>query len=251
MVLRSIMPALRRAGRRAGQWAYGGYFWGISGLLAPGAWLAAVVPPRRERRRRSTSAVLRAFFRAVGVRLEVDGLDRLPAGPTVVVCNHASDVDGLVLAAVLPPRFTLVAKSELLRKAFTRSSLRRLGMEFVERSDPERGAADTERLVATVRQGRSIALFAEGTDYRAPGVHPFHMGAFVVAARTGTSVTPMAIAGTRTVLRPDQWLPRRAAVRVSVLPPLPVTGRQWEAALALRDQSRSRIAAALGEPLIS
>ena len=95
-----------------------------------------------------------------------------------------------MLAAVLPPSFRFVAGEVLPRRGSSGFVLQRLGAEFVERYERERGMADTERLVALVRAGQSFVMFPEGHLAHAPGLRPFHMGAFVVAAQAGVAGRP-------------------------------------------------------------
>ena len=57
----------------------------------------------------------RWFLRGAGIRLAVEGRERLPQGPCVVVANHASYIDGIVAAAALPPEFAFVIKKEMVR----------------------------------------------------------------------------------------------------------------------------------------
>ncbi|MNP83334.1 hypothetical protein D3C76_1822420 [compost metagenome] len=61
------------------------------------------------------------------------------------------------------------------------------------------------------------------------------MGAFVLAARVGVPLLPVAIRGTRGVLRDGQWFPRHAAIDVNVCPPLLAQGPGWLEAIKLRD----------------
>jgi 1-acyl-sn-glycerol-3-phosphate acyltransferase len=166
----------------------------------------------------------------------------------VLVVNHASYLDPLVLVAVLPSTISFVAKRELAEQFFARVLFRRLGTEFVERFDPQRGVEDTDRVRQAVRQGRSMLFFPEGTFGRAPGLRPFRMGAFVVAAQTGVPLVPIGISGTRSILRAGQWFPRRGAVSVTLGTPIMPQGSDWAAAVALRDAARAQMLAYCGEP---
>ena len=91
--------------------------------------------PGVARRRAAARAAARAFLRLAGMPLRVKFLERLPPGQCVVVCNHASYLDGIVLAAALPPRFGFVVKREMAGVPLAGVVLRRLGSEFVERFD--------------------------------------------------------------------------------------------------------------------
>src|SRR6184192_3231100 len=98
--------------------------------------------PGVARRRAAARAAARAFLRLAGMPLRVKFLERLPPGQCVVVCNHASYLDGIVLAAALPPRFGFVVKREMAGVPLAGVVLRRLGSEFVERFDRQRRAAE-------------------------------------------------------------------------------------------------------------
>lgn len=91
--------------------------------------------------------------------------------------NHASYLDALILTAGLPPRFTYVAKQELLSKPAAGIPLRCLHSAFVERFDSVRGAENTRGLEDQVRSGDSLVLFPEGTFRIQPGLMSFRMGA--------------------------------------------------------------------------
>jgi len=179
----------------------------------------------------------------------VSGIENLPRGtPCVAVSNHASYLDGVAILAALPQPFGFVAKSELQRPFLARIFLRGLGTQFVERFDVEKSVEDSARLVERAKAGQSLFVFAEGTLTRAPGLMPFKMGAFQVAAEAGIPVVPIAITGTRSVLRDGSWFPHRGALAVVVSPPIAPQGSDWGAAVKLRDAARAEILRHCGEP---
>jgi 1-acyl-sn-glycerol-3-phosphate acyltransferase len=220
------------------------------GLLAIPAWVIAVAWPDADARWRAVSAFVRAFFRGVGVPLRLAGREHLDRTPCVLVLNHASNLDGIALVGLLPRGFTIVAKRELARNILLAPALRRLGVLFVERFDQARAARETAAFYEELSHGRSLAIFPEGTNRRAPGLYPFHLGAFSVAARAGVPVVPGGIQGSRTVLRPDQWFPRRGAVSVVLRPPLDAATAGWTGIIALRDRARAEVADAADEVVV-
>ncbi|MCO5166079.1 MAG: AMP-binding protein [Planctomycetes bacterium] len=248
LALSSAADRARRAGRSLGGWLFGAWAWLALVLLFPTAWLGAVLLPTVRARRRWVRAHARALLGLTATPLTVRGADALPAGPCVLVANHASYLDGVVLTAALPTRFTFAAKRELTERALVGLALSRLGVVFVERHDPRGGVEDTSRLAEALRAGESLVVFAEGTFDRAPGLLPFHMGAFVVAAGAGAPVVPAALVGTRALLPGETLRPRRAALELTLLPPLPAPGPDWADALALRDAARAAIREVCGEP---
>ena len=202
--------------------------------------------PGVERRWRFVGAIARACVRLCGIRLRVAGLEHLPAGPAIFVANHASYVDGIVLAAALPLSLGFVAKQELAAHPLAGPLLRRLGAAFVERFDARQGVDDVRRL-AEAAGVRPLLFFAEGTFTRRSGLRPFRLGAFQIAVQNRLPVTPVTLAGTREVLHDESWLPRRAEVRVSIGAPLAPAGEGWAAALQLRDAARAVILQDCGE----
>ena len=242
--------ALRRAPVRV---AY--TVWTVLAFLAVGIYALCMllVLPDLARRRRAARAAARAFLRMAGMPLTVRFSERLPGGQCVVVCNHASYLDGIVLTAALPARFAFVIKREMAGVPVIGALLGRLGGEFVERFNRQRGASDARRVVRQALEGHSLVFFPEGTFTRSPGLLKFHTGAFVTALRAGCPVVPAIVRGTRRALAPSGAAPRPGPIEVEILPPLasvPADAQQVPGAAVawLRDQARAAILAGLGEP---
>jgi 1-acyl-sn-glycerol-3-phosphate acyltransferase len=197
--------------------------------------------PSLRRRRRMAGVFSRAFLRAAGVPFSVEGLNRLPQVPCVVVANHASYIDGLVAAAALPPDFAFVIKKEMVRVPLAGLLLRRLGSQFVERFNRHKGGVDARRVLKLAATGQSLVFFPEGTFTEIRQIGKFLGGAFTTAARSGMPVVAMAIHGTRAVLPPGGVAVHRLPIRVEILEVL--------AASDARQRSRELIAQAVGEPL--
>ena len=251
IALHALVPQARQARALAGELLYGAYAGSVLLLLATFTWTATVAMPKPRWAWAVGGRAARVFFRAVGIPFAVRGLENLPRDrPSVLVANHASYLDGVALVAALPVQYRFVAKRELRKQLVAGTYLTRLGSEFVERFDARQSVEDAHHLAALAKQGTSLAFFPEGTFTRAFGLMPFHLGAFVVAARAGVPVVPVAIRGTRAVLRAGQWLPRRGAIVVTIGAPLtPSSGEpeSFTAAVILRDAARAAIVAHCGE----
>jgi 1-acyl-sn-glycerol-3-phosphate acyltransferase len=180
----------------------------LSGCRCPGAWLApapplqglhgvlswlaflgsallalpllAVLPPLRWRRA-VVRQVARLTLAAGGMRLAVSGVEALPH-PSVVVANHASYLDGIVLTACLPPDFGFVVKREMNSVPLAAWLLRLIGAEFVERGGQGAAARDALR-VGRLRPAPCAGVLSEGTFERQPGLLHFHRGASRRGAR--------------------------------------------------------------------
>jgi len=231
-----------------GRALYGAYAWAAFGLLAPAVWLVTASTPKPAWAWPVNRAAAQLFLRLVGIPLRVLGVENLPRGaPHVLVANHASYLDGMVLVAALPAPCRFVAKRELSQSLVSRVYLRRLGAEFVERFSPQQSVADADRLADRARAGSPLAVFPEGTFRRAPGLLAFHLGAFAAAVQARV---PVAIRGSRSVLAAGQWLARRHAIVVTIGVPIAVPGEvtdPFAEAVALRDLARSAVLPHLGE----
>ncbi len=249
--------ALTGAASRAGRWlrvslgaAWSAWAWLVFLAIVPPAWILIAGMPGQARRRRIARTCARVALGLTGLSPRTSGMQHLNdhPGPMIVVCNHASYLDALVLVAVLPPRFAYVAKQELQHNPFAAIPLRRLGSAFVERFDSVRGVEDTQALEARLRAGESLAFFPEGTFRHQPGLLPFRMGAFVLAARTASPVVPVCLTGSRTLLPGRELRPRFSRLKVAVNAPIISNDSEWKAALHLRDNARRQILLLSGEP---
>jgi 1-acyl-sn-glycerol-3-phosphate acyltransferase len=204
-------------------------------------------------RRHIAHAAARMFFWGAGLRVRLIDAHELPAGPCVVVANHASYLDGVLLKAMLPARFSFVIKKEFSSVPLAGLLLRRIGSEFVDRFNRHAGGMDARRLLKNAGAGQSLAFFPEGTILPQPGLGKFRTGAFTIAARTHLPVVPIAIRGTRHIMPSTRYLPRPGRIEVHVLPALGPLGdlEPSDAVIATRDLAHARILAVLGEPDLS
>ena len=248
LALSAVGPELRRFGRILSSNLYGAWAWIVFAFVSPLVVLTVVPLPGLGNRRALLRAWMRFTFRLLGIRLTVTGLNRVPAGPCILAPNHSSYIDALVTAAAFPPRFGFVVKRELTRNPILNPLLLRLGAVFVERFDPEQSLADTASVVTAVKSGDSMIIFPEGTFRRAPGLLPFKMGAFVTACQNAVPLLPVAIRGSRSVLRDKSWMPRRLPISVEIGEPIVPSGSDWAAAVKLREATRAEIQKGCGEP---
>jgi 1-acyl-sn-glycerol-3-phosphate acyltransferase len=197
--------------------------------------------PSLRRRRVVAGTVGRIFLWLTGIPFTVEGLERLPKTPCVVVANHASYIDAIAIVGALPPDFAFVIKKEMMRAPLAGLLLRRLGSEFVERFDRHKGATDARRVLKLAATGQSLMFFPEGTFDETRQIGKFLGGAFTIAARAKMPVVAIAIHGTRAVMPPGGLAIHRLPIRVEVLAVLPAD--------EARIRSRDLIAQAVGDPL--
>ena len=224
---------------------YGLYAWIVLLLVVVLVAVCLLLPGLQHRRgaaRWGAATVLRLIGSPVAVR------GRVPTGEdvAVVVANHQSYLDGIILTAVLPPQYTFLIKGEMVRVPIASFMLRRLGSEFVDRSSSGQRQRSARRLVQAARSGSAIAVFPEGTFDGAPGLKPFHHGAFRAAWQAGLPIAPVVITGARQKLPADTWLPRPGPLAVEFCPI--VSSSEFADQGTLVRVTRDAILQRLGEP---
>jgi 1-acyl-sn-glycerol-3-phosphate acyltransferase len=181
----------------------------------------------------------------------VSGLEHLEAaGPAMIVANHASYIDVIVLMAVLPEDVRFIAKAGLAGYPVVGAVIRRAGHVTIEKAELSQRLAGADQISQALGRGISIAVFPEGTFFRHPGLLPFRLGAFRAAVEAGRSVIPVALRGTRDVLPDGTWLVRRSPISVVIGAPLAPAASGWPEFVRLRDLARAEIARHAGEPEI-
>jgi 1-acyl-sn-glycerol-3-phosphate acyltransferase len=125
--------------------------------------------------------------------------------------------------------------------------MRGFGCVFVDRGRAERSAASVEILVDTIRNGKHLLIFPEGSISAQPGLRVFHLGAFETAASSNCPIVPVGIRGSRGVLSPGSFRSRPGHVKVSIGAPVMPAGNDFSDRVAMRDQVRDAIARLCGE----
>ncbi len=255
LLLSSVRPQLNRLRRTALNHLFAGYgvllFCGL-GVIAL---LSTLLLPSYPQRWHTLSRLARLWAKLTATPLQITGLERLPArSPCIYVVNHASYLDVFVLTAALPHPLSFIAKQELQANPLLRRALGRLKTQYVNRQEREQSLADVQQAIGAIREGRSLLFFAEGTLQNSPGLMPFKMGAFITAAATGVPIIPIAIRGTRSILRGSSWYAYQGAISLVIGDPVDpgTTGQDdsqtWPVALKLRDQCRTHILQHCREP---
>jgi len=248
LAVSGIGPQVRRAARLSRDVLYAGWWWVVLSAAFVVGSLAVLILPRLEQRWSALRRIGRGTLAAMGIPLSTKGLGGVPTGRAMLVFNHSSYMDALVLATVLPGEPAIVAKRELAAQRVAGPLLRRLGAPFVERYDVSGSLADAQGLIDLARRGHLLVFFPEGTFTRRPGLSGFYMGAFKVAAEANLPIFPGVIRGTRSMLRGDQWFPRSASVSVEIGEPIWPSGTDFASLVRLRDEVRKSVLSHCGEP---
>ncbi len=162
----------------------------------------------------------RLILVTTGVRISVEGLERLEPGRTYVfVANHQSIYDIPILFWSLPYQLRIIAKESLGNFPFLGWHLRRTGHMLVDRRHPDRARIFgwASRLTSN---GLSLIVFPEGTRSRDGRVARFKGGGFLLALQAGLPVVPLSIVGSRHVMLKGRLATYPGSVRLVVHEPM-------------------------------
>ncbi len=194
----------------------------------------------------------RSGLRFLRISARVSGLEHVPSGGLVLVSNHQSLLDTLVLGSYLPGDYKWAVKSSLFRIPFLGWHLHRAGHLEIDRGgDRKAMVATLDRFVEVLRRGKPLVVFPEGTRSPDGQVHAFKKGVFHSAVRAGVPVVPVALHGTGAAMakgaanivakRGEGAAPRDVLLRLGEPLLARGDGSDWERAAELRDRVRAAV----------
>jgi len=160
------------------------------------------------------------ILRTTGVKVDVEGLERLTPGRTYVfVSNHQSIYDIPVIFSSLPYQLRIIAKRSLGKIPFLGWHLRRTGHMLVDRNRPDQLAVFgwASRLTSG---GLSLIVFPEGTRSLDGGIARFKGGSFHLALEAGIPVVPVSIIGSRHIMLKGRLTVQPGRVKLLVHEPI-------------------------------
>ena len=199
---------------------------------------------------------LRAIYRPEAV-----GVANVPrTGPVILAANHISFADEFFTPLTAGRRVSYFAKAEY----FTTPGIKGRAMAWffyncghvpVERADTRSAASVIDIGVELLREGRALGIFPEGTRSPDGRLYKFRTGVARLALRSGATVVPVALVGTREVQPPGERRWHRAPVTVHFGAPLDFSGHadQERSARVLReitDSVRTAVQAMSGQDYV-
>jgi 1-acyl-sn-glycerol-3-phosphate acyltransferase len=246
----TVRQQLRRAGRIAA-------FGALTSAMLP-AFLAherlAPAAGRDRVRERWVAAWCGALLRLFGVHVLTRGVVPPPGRGHLVVANHRSTADILVLLRAFGGH--MVSRADLAGWPLVGVAARAVGTVFVDRSDAVSGANAVRAIRDRLAEGHTVIVFPEGTTFPDDTVRPFHAGAFVAALRSGADIIPVGLAyGTGSgAAFVNESFPAHLA-RVAAASPSevvmsvgePIVVREKARAAHLRDRAHAEVQRLVGE----
>ena len=181
-------------------------------------------------------------LRTTGSRVTMQGLEHLDSRESyIVVSNHQSFFDIFSLLGHLPLQFRWIAKAELFRIPLLGWAMTRTGYIPIERDSPKKAYRSMLQAAEKVREGVSILIFPEGTRSPDGLLQPFKKGVFLIALKSQAPILPVAIRGTRNIMRKNDWRAYPGHVEIRIFPPIETAGFSTDREAELSEQVRNTL----------
>ncbi len=239
----------RRFAGWLGRVAFTGWILVVLSATLPVLWASLAIRRPGRHADRAVKQWSRLALALCGVRLRVVGLEGLRTFESgVLVANHASYIDPIVVMAAIPMDFHFVAKRALADYPLIGTVIRKAEHLTIEKVGLSDRLAGADEVKGKLQEGDRLLIFPEGTFVRAPGLLPFRLGAFRAAVDTGRSIVPIALGGTRRILPDGTRLFRHGPITVTISAPMAPQTEGWPEMVRLRDSAVDHIARECGEP---
>lgn len=176
-------------------------------------------------------------LRLLGIRVEVTGRENLADRPAILVANHQSNYDVLIVGAVYPRDTVVIGKKELRDTPLFGTFFAATGNILIDRADRKDALAGLDKAVEAVRNRRvSVWVFPEGQRSRGTGLGPFKKGAFHMAIAAGVPVIPVVVSSMDRVINARAKRAAGGVLQIHILPPVSTEGMRPADAERLKDQ---------------
>lgn len=146
---------------------------------------------RRARLLKNTSLFARLMLGLLGIRVSLGHGRPKKTGHILIVANHVSYVDVLVIASLVPAVF--ITSTELAGTLFLGMLARLGGSLFVERRKVAGLKKEIAEISRVLREGHPVVLFPEGTTSNGERVHPFRNALFDAAITADADILPLCL----------------------------------------------------------
>jgi 1-acyl-sn-glycerol-3-phosphate acyltransferase len=163
----------------------------------------------------------------------------------VIVANHSSSFDILVLYARLGVDFKWVMKQELRKVPGLGVACEKLGHIFIDRSSPKAALETIAKAKSSIKDGTCIVFFPEGTRNKKGELADFKKGAFKMAFDLNLPILPVSVKGTNKIHEPDTLNIFPGTATLIFHPPIHLENYAWENVDELMKHARDVISSGL------
>ncbi|HOO31799.1 MAG TPA: lysophospholipid acyltransferase family protein [Thermotogota bacterium] len=166
--------------------------------------------------RRKSPAFARICFTLFGIHPEIKDAEKIPMDENfIVVMNHQSFLDPMLLLGYLTPDIFLLAKEELEKIPFYKEAMQ-LFCITIDRNNPSKAVKSLRRILEFLKNGKKIGIFPEGTRSIDGSLGKFAEGSLKIAYKSKKKVIPVLIDGSGDAMPKGSWIVRPAKVTALV-----------------------------------
>lgn len=187
------------------------------------------------------------FVRAVGVRVLVKGLERIPQGACLFAANHTSAADAPAVVGAIPRRIAVLLKESLFKWPIVGQAFRSVNFIPVNRSARDSAIASVEKATEAMKNGQSFLIYPEGTRSPDGRLQEFKKGAVVMAIKAGVPIVPMVCSGAHRIMEKHSLVIHPGEIVVEFLPAIDASQFSFEERDVLNEKVHDAMAAALPE----
>jgi 1-acyl-sn-glycerol-3-phosphate acyltransferase len=185
------------------------------------------------------------FVRAVGVKVRVTGVEKIPAATCLFVANHTSSADAPAIVGAIPRRIAVLLKESLFKWPIVGQAFALAQFIPVKRDVREAAIASVEKAAEAMRAGQSFLIYPEGTRSPDGRLQEFKKGAVVLAIKAGAPIVPVLCSGAHRVMAKRSLVIHPREILVEFLEPIDASQYSWEARDTLNQQVHDTMAAGL------
>ena len=185
------------------------------------------------------------FVRAVGVKVRVKGLERIPAGVCLFAANHTSSADAPAVVGAIPCRIVILLKESLFKWPIVGQAFRSAHFIPVNRSARDAAIASVEKATESLKAGQSFLIYPEGTRSPDGRLQEFKKGAVMMAIKAGVPIVPMACSGAHRIMEKNSLVIHPGEIVVEFLEPIDASKYSLEERDILNERVSMAMAAAL------
>jgi len=185
------------------------------------------------------------FVKAVGVKVRIEGLDRIPPGVCLFTANHTSAADAPAVVGAIPRRVAILLKESLFKWPIAGQAFRAAHFIPVNRGARDSAVASLEEATEAMKAGQSFLIYPEGTRSPDGRLQEFKKGAVVIAISAGVPIVPMACSGAHRIMEKKSLVMHPGEIVVEFLPPIDASQYSFDDRDDLNQKVHDAMAAAL------
>jgi 1-acyl-sn-glycerol-3-phosphate acyltransferase len=185
------------------------------------------------------------FVRAVGVRIKVQGTERIPPGTVIFAANHTSSADAPAVVGAIPRRIAILLKRSLFGYPIVGQAFHLAQFIPVDRGDRDSAITSLEKATEAIKSGQSFLIYPEGTRSPDGRLQEFKKGTAVMAIKAGVPLVPIACSNAHRIMKKRELKIYPGEILVEFLPAIDSTQYTFEQREILNQRLHDELAAGL------